>query len=72
MQELLDKQAIYEVVQRYCRGVDRLDADALRSCDPPDGIDHHYGFDGDREAFIEWAIPGLGALAGSMHSVARP
>jgi SnoaL-like domain len=71
MQELLDKQAIYEVVQRYCRGVDRLDADALRSCYHPDGIDHHYGFDGDREAFIEWAIPGLGALGGTMHSVAN-
>lgn len=29
---LLDKQAITEVVLRYCRGVDRLDMALVRSC----------------------------------------
>jgi ketosteroid isomerase-like protein len=31
LQELLDKQAIHDALMRYCRGVDRCDADLMRS-----------------------------------------
>ncbi len=41
MQELLDKLAIQEVVLRYCRGVDRLDAELLASAYHPDAVDEH-------------------------------
>jgi hypothetical protein len=31
LQSLADKQAIYEVLLRYCRGIDRIDMDLVRS-----------------------------------------
>ena len=31
LQELLDKQSIYEVLVRYCRGADRCDEAIIRS-----------------------------------------
>ena len=43
LQVLLDKQAIREVVMRYCRGVDRGDADLLGSAYWPDATDDHPG-----------------------------
>ncbi len=41
LQDLLDKQAIREVVLRYCRGVDRADADLIGSAYHPDAVDEH-------------------------------
>jgi ketosteroid isomerase-like protein len=41
MQELLDKQAIREVTMRYCRGVDRGDAEMVSSAYHPDAHDDH-------------------------------
>jgi ketosteroid isomerase-like protein len=43
VQDLLDKQAIREATLRYCRGVDRLDADLLCSAYHPDALDEHPG-----------------------------
>ncbi|WP_221890845.1 nuclear transport factor 2 family protein [Microbispora sp. KK1-11] len=37
--EWSDQQEIHEVVLRYCRGVDRLDMDLVRSAYHPDAID---------------------------------
>lgn len=69
LQELLHKQAIYEVVLRYCRGIDRLDFDLVRAAYHPDGIDHHTGFDGTVDEFIEWVRPKLRTLGGTMHHI---
>lgn len=41
LQELLDKQAIHEVLMRYCRGVDRCDEELIRTAYHPDGVDEH-------------------------------
>src|SRR5262249_51974459 len=41
VQELLDKQAIRDVTMRYCRGVDRCDADLITSAYHPDAVDNH-------------------------------
>lgn len=46
---MLDKQAIHEVLLRYCRGIDRLDADLIRSVYHPDGTDNH-GLEPDGDA----------------------
>lgn len=67
--ELLDKQAIYEVVMRYCRGIDRLDFDLVRDAYHPDAIDHHTGFDGNVDDFITWVEPKLRAIGGTMHHI---
>jgi hypothetical protein len=69
LEVLLDKQAIYEVVLRYCRGIDRLDMELVRSCYHPGAIDHHTGFDGERDEFVIWVERALRRLAGSMHMV---
>lgn len=43
VQGLLDKQAIREVMMRYCRGLDRCDATLLASAYHPDAVDDHGG-----------------------------
>jgi hypothetical protein len=39
--ELLIKQEISDVMMRYCRGVNRLDIELVRSCFHPDAIEDH-------------------------------
>lgn len=67
VRELLDRQAIHDVVLRYCRGIDRLDLDLVRGCYHPDGIDHHTGFDGTVDEYLAWVGPKLELLGGTMH-----
>ena len=57
LQELTAKQQIHEAIMRYCRGVDRLDAELLRTVYHPDGWDNHGAFRGKAEDFIAWVIP---------------
>jgi hypothetical protein len=71
LQDLADKQAIYEVVARYCRGVDRLDLELVRSCYHPDAREHHPGFDGGRDDYIAWIGQGLVRFEGTMHVIAN-
>jgi hypothetical protein len=66
---LADKQAIYEVILRYCRGIDRLDMELVRSCYHPGAIDHHTNFEGDVDEFVVWVEEALRRLAGTMHLV---
>jgi ketosteroid isomerase-like protein len=57
LHELADREAIRECLYRYSRGVDRLDADMVRSAYWPDAIDTHLDFKGNAEQFIAWAFP---------------
>lgn len=41
LDELLSKNEIHEVMMRYCRGVNRLDPDLVRSCYHPDAYEDH-------------------------------
>lgn len=66
-----DKLNIAEVVLRYCRGVDRLDLELVRSCYHDSGIDHHTGFDGDADSYVAWLAKGLPRFSGTMHLVAN-
>jgi ketosteroid isomerase-like protein len=43
LQALLDKQAITEVLARYCRGADRADVDLIADAYHPDAIEDHGG-----------------------------
>lgn len=67
--ELIAKQEIREVVLRYCRGIDRLDMELVRSAYHPGGIDHHTGFDGPVEEYVPWVGPLLGTLGGTRHEI---
>ena len=41
LEVLLDKQEIHELHCRYCRGIDRLDPDLVRSVFHEDAVEHH-------------------------------
>jgi len=54
LQVMLDKQAIYEVLIRYCRGADRGDADLIAQAYHDDAIEDHGGtFEGPASDYLE-------------------
>jgi len=54
-ESLYDKQAIAQVLYRYCRGVDRMDRRLTRSCWHVDGTANYEGmFEGEVEALLDW------------------
>ncbi|MBJ21310.1 MAG: nuclear transport factor 2 family protein [bacterium] len=68
---LLDKEAIEEVVLRYCRGIDRRDFDLVRACYHSDAQDHHGSFSGGVEEYIAWVDKLTARYRWSMHLVAN-
>ena len=56
IQDLLDKQEIYELICRYMRGLDRLDRKLLRSVYHDDATDDRGFFKGSADEFVELAI----------------
>jgi hypothetical protein len=49
-----DRQAIFDRVVQYARGLDRQDFDLTADVFHPDAIDHHGGFLGGRSEYVEW------------------
>lgn len=66
---LSDRQEILDCSHRFCRGINRLDEDLLRSAFHPDAIDDHGIFTGGVEGFVEWIRSLYGALASTQHYV---
>ncbi|WP_166874432.1 nuclear transport factor 2 family protein [Salinibacterium sp. ZJ450] len=56
-EELSTIAEIRDLQERYCRGIDRADADILRSVYWEDAQDEHGVFRGDREEYVAWVIP---------------
>lgn len=71
VRQLLDKQAIHEVVLRYCRGIDRMDLDLVRSCYHDDATDDHGTFVGTADEFVAWVTRLLPRYTATMHLVAN-
>jgi len=71
IRELLDKQAVHECVLRYCRGIDRMDAELVRSCYHADATDEHGTFLGTRDEFVDWVMDAVSEFAVTMHVVAN-
>jgi hypothetical protein len=69
--ELLDKQAIHEVILRYCRAIDRLDEAGVRACFHPGATDTHGSFHGTVDEFVAWAFGLLRRYDATMHLVAN-
>jgi hypothetical protein len=67
LQHLVDEAAIKRVHIRYCRAVDRMDWDLLRSCYHPGAVDDHGSFRGGVEEFIGWLAGQLPHLVSTMH-----
>lgn len=72
VQALLDKQAIHEVLMRYCRGVDRLDEELVRTCYHRGAWDDHGAFKGDGWEFAAFCVEALGeSFTITQHHVAN-
>jgi hypothetical protein len=69
VQPLLDRQAIRDVVLRYCRGIDRLDLELVRACYHPDATDDHGTFRGTRDEYVAWVAGVLQRFTSTMHLV---
>lgn len=67
LRRLLDERAIRDVLAGYCRGIDRMDADLVRSCYHPDATDHHGSFAGDVDEFMIWVWRVLGRYDATTH-----
>ncbi|MDB5967475.1 MAG: hypothetical protein JWQ72_3975 [Polaromonas sp.] len=56
LQGLLDREAIREAMNAYCRGIDRCDEAALRSAYWEDATDRHGAYNGSAAGFIDYAV----------------
>jgi hypothetical protein len=72
LQQLIDKQALHELVLTYCRACDRRDFVLLRTLYHDDAIDDHGAmFCGSADAYVAW-LPGvLANFAATVHSVSN-
>ena len=71
VQEFIDRQAIHQVMMRYCHGVDRCDLDVLQGSFWEDGA-CDYG-SGEINA-MEWAVAthaGISAMVRTFHSISN-
>ena len=72
LRKLQDKDEIRDVIMRFCRGVDRLDAELIRSCFHPDSYDDHGHFKGTGPEFAAFIVKALPKYAHhTTHSVAN-
>ncbi len=69
MDQLAARSDIADVLNRYARGWDRLDEEALRSCFWEDADHHHGGFQGKSHAFITRAFPMVQKVKGTQHAI---
>ncbi len=69
VQELADREAIREVVNRYSHGVDRLDADWMKSAYWPDAVDDHGVFVGNAWEFVDRCMASHTRWRSTMHCV---
>jgi hypothetical protein len=70
LQQLLDRHEIEQVLKLYCRAIDRLDVELLKSVYHPDGTDDHGSFSGNAHEFATRIIGELtSAIIDGMHTV---
>lgn len=68
--DIADKQAIYEVLARYCRGVDRCDEQLIRSVYHVDSFDDHGYWCGTGSEFASFVAARLAeANVATTHSI---
>lgn len=67
--ELADREAIRDCLARYCRGIDRSDAEGIRSAYWPGALEHYSGTSRTIEDFIEWALPQLAGMEQAVHLI---
>lgn len=66
---LVDRQAIWDCLMRYARGVDRLDEELIRSAFWADAHDDHGAIQGTPDDFIAAWVPTQAAREACQHSI---
>jgi hypothetical protein len=69
LERVIAEAEIRRVVARYCRGIDRMDLDLVRSCYHHDAHDEHGSFSGGVDAYLEWVRPLLEKYDATMHFI---
>ena len=67
LRELLAKQALYENMVTYCRGMDRKDLELMKSTYWPEATEDHGMFVGLSHDFCEWTVELQGDLGHGAH-----
>ena len=68
-QQLADIRAIEDAAKRYSHGVDRLDADWMKSAYWPDATDDHGTFVGNAWEFVDHCMASHGRWRSTMHCI---
>jgi len=69
LRDLRSREAIRNVIHRYCRAADRCDLEAFKACYWPDGFDDHGFFGGNAWEFCDYVIPVLRQIEASIHAI---
>lgn len=69
LQRLLHREEIRGVLHAYCRAIDRLDAELMRSLYHEDATDDHIAVKGSVEEFIRWAFEATADDTFIMHNL---
>jgi SnoaL-like domain len=69
IRQQLDRDEIFRVMQRYARGLDRLDFELARSCYWDDAIEDHGSYCGPPDDFIRWAGLTTRAFRSTQHGI---
>ena len=70
MRVLLDKQALRDVLSRYCRGLDRMDKEMAYAVWHDDGTAFYDGiFEGTGHGFIDWVWEAHAAMERHSHQI---
>lgn len=64
---LADREAIRDVIHRYCRGIDRQDVELLKTCYHADSVDQHASFTGTGYGFCDYAMEQVAAALFTQH-----
>jgi hypothetical protein len=68
LERLLARDEIHEVLARYARGVDRADAELLKSCYHADAIEEHGGnYTGNAHEYVDGAVIRIRQMGAMQH-----
>lgn len=68
-EELCAIEACRDAARRYCRGVDRLDSDSMKSAYWPDATDDHGSFVGNAYEFVDHCMESHRRWSWTMHTI---
>ena len=71
MDAVIQRMAIHDVVLRYCRGIDRMDQELVRSCYHADATDEHGSFAGTVDEYLVWVFRLLAKYDSTQHLLAN-